>query len=298
MPVANPTAMTGYATPGPSQGGMWATGGVASDGTDVFVASGNGSALSGGAWGGSEAVFRFHDGATFSGNNTDFFAPSDWSNLDGNDTDVGASNPIVVDAPGATPSKLVVQFGKNGDMYVLDRTNLGGVSPNSCTQNCTTGEGLWSDGVAQNSVGAIMNAGAWFTSKAGDTYVILFTRSQAAKCPNGQSGNLLSVKLSGNPVTGTTVWCQSVNATEASPIVTTTDAAGSNPIVWITGAEGDNQLHGFDGLSGNVLYPSPDGGGFVQTDQMSQILHFTTLIDVKGRLLVGAQNQLYAFKPQ
>jgi hypothetical protein len=191
-----------------------------------------------------------------------------------------------------------VQFGKNGDMYVLDRTNLGGpASGNGCTQNCTSNEGVFSDGIAQNNGGAIMNAGAWFTSTAGDTYVILFTRSQGAKCPNGQSGNLLSVKLAGNPVTATTSWCQNVGATEASPIVTTTDTNGSNPIVWATGAEGDNQLHGFDGLTGNTVYPSPDGG-FVSTDQMSQILHFTTLIDVKGRLVVGAQNQLYAFKAQ
>jgi hypothetical protein len=291
IPVANPTAISGYSTPAPSLGGMWATGGVSSDGTDVFVASGN--ANSNGTYGGGETVFRFHDGTTFTNNTKDFFYPSDWSNLDNGDTDVGASNPIVVDAPAATPSKLIVQFGKNGNVYILDRTNLGGPG----TGNGTTGEGLYSNNIAQNNGGAIMDAGATFTS-GGNTYVVLFARSPASNCPNGQGGNLLALKIAGNPVTATTVWCQQVTSSEASPIVTTTDTAGSNPIVWITGAEGDNLLHGFDGLSGNVLFPSPDGGGPVQTDQMSQILHFTTLIDVKGRLIVGAQNQLYAFKPQ
>jgi PQQ enzyme repeat len=298
VPVANPTAMTGYSTPGLSQGGMWATGGVSSDGIDVFVASGNAD-NNGGTWGGGEAVYRFHDGTTFTNDARDYFYPSNYAALDTSDTDIGASNPIVVDAPAATPSRLVVQFGKNGNIYVLDRTNLGGQGHG----DGTTGEGLFSVDVATQTTaqglgdGNIMNAGAAFSS-GGNTYVVLFIRSAAKNCPKGQSGNLMSLLISGNPVTATPVWCQSVNAAEASPIVTTTDQVGSKPIVWITGAEGDNQLHGFDGLSGDVLYPSPDGGGFVQTDQMSQILHFTTLIAVKGRLIIGAQNRLYAFRPR
>ena len=42
--------------------------------------------------------------------------------------DLGGSGPILVDVPGATPSALVVALGKDGNAYLLNRSNLGGVS--------------------------------------------------------------------------------------------------------------------------------------------------------------------------
>ena len=48
--------------------------------------------------------------------------------LDSGDTDLGGSGALIVDVPGATPSQLVVSLGKDGNAYLLNRTNLGGVS--------------------------------------------------------------------------------------------------------------------------------------------------------------------------
>ena len=48
--------------------------------------------------------------------------------LDSGDADLGGSGPILVDVPGATPSALVVALGKDGNAYLLNRNNLGGVS--------------------------------------------------------------------------------------------------------------------------------------------------------------------------
>src|SRR4030095_5760339 len=36
--------------------------------------------------------------------------------------------PLLVDVPDATPSGLVVAFGKDGNAYLLDRSHLGGIS--------------------------------------------------------------------------------------------------------------------------------------------------------------------------
>ena len=42
--------------------------------------------------------------------------------------DLGASGPLLVDVPGATPSHLVVAMGKDRNAYLVNRDNLGGIS--------------------------------------------------------------------------------------------------------------------------------------------------------------------------
>ena len=42
--------------------------------------------------------------------------------------DLGASGPLLVDVPGATPSQLVVAMSKGGYAYLLNRSNLGGLT--------------------------------------------------------------------------------------------------------------------------------------------------------------------------
>ncbi len=76
---------------------------------------------------GSEAVIRLLPGPSFTGSTTDYWAPTDWAALDAIDADLGGSGPVLVDVPGATPSALVVQYGKDGKVYLLNRNNLGGV---------------------------------------------------------------------------------------------------------------------------------------------------------------------------
>src|SRR5439155_11248276 len=105
----------------------WGTGGVASDGTNPFATTGN-TYNTGGNWGGGEAAIRFQAGPIFSGNPSDYWVPVNWLQLDNGNVDVGASGPLVVDVPGATPSHLVVQMGKDEYAHLLNRDNLGGIS--------------------------------------------------------------------------------------------------------------------------------------------------------------------------
>ena len=93
---------------------------------ESYVTTGNGSG--GSHWGGNEAVIRLQPGPVFSGSTTDFWAPTNWMTLDAADADLGGSGPIIVDVPGATPSALVVAIGKDRNAYLLNRSNLGGVS--------------------------------------------------------------------------------------------------------------------------------------------------------------------------
>jgi len=282
IPVANPSGVNAFVTQARG-GGIWAAGGPSSDGTDVFASTGN--TFGGNTFSFGETVVRLTAGAAFSGATTDYFAPSNWKPLDDADADLGGSGPLVVDVPGATPSKLVVALGKNGVVYLLDRSDLGGIG----TGDGTTGEGVASAKVANAE---IINAAASFTSAQG-TFVILhvYMSGPGANCPPGQSGDLVGLKISASsPPTISTAWCAD-NLGQGSPIVTMTDAT-SNPIVWTTGAEGSQRLHGFNAETGAIVF---DGGG--ATDLMTQqVRRFNSPIVVNGRIIVGADNTLYAFK--
>ena len=59
------------------QGGIWGHSGVASDGTNMFVITGN-TFGTGGVWGGGEAIIRLQAGPFFTGQPTDYWAPTNW----------------------------------------------------------------------------------------------------------------------------------------------------------------------------------------------------------------------------
>ncbi|PYK10892.1 MAG: hypothetical protein DME65_08580, partial [Verrucomicrobia bacterium] len=130
VPIDNPAGVTAWAAaiaPGAHGGAIWGVGGIASDGNNPFVATGN-TIQTGGSWDGGEAVVRFQPGPIFSGNPSDYWAPTNWLDLDTIDADLGASGPLLVDMPAATPSHLIVAMGKGGKAYLIDRDNLGGIA--------------------------------------------------------------------------------------------------------------------------------------------------------------------------
>jgi hypothetical protein len=78
-------------------GGIWAQGGVTSDGKSLFVATGNTSFVR--DWGDGEAVLRFPPDLARPVAARDYFAPSNWKDLDDHDLDLGGSAPIPLDVP-------------------------------------------------------------------------------------------------------------------------------------------------------------------------------------------------------
>src|SRR5205807_8739428 len=59
---------------------------------------------------------------------TDSWSPTNWLSLDTNDIDLGGVSATVIDVPGATPSQLVLALGKDGNAYLVNRNNLGGIA--------------------------------------------------------------------------------------------------------------------------------------------------------------------------
>src|SRR5437667_2915900 len=123
--INNPSNVGGWATTAIG-GVIWCYGGVASDGTNMFVVTGN-TFNTGGNWMGGEAIIRLQTGPTWTGQPTDYWAPTNWLSLDNTDTDLGGVSATVVDVPGATPSQLVLALGKDNNAYLVNRNNLGGI---------------------------------------------------------------------------------------------------------------------------------------------------------------------------
>jgi hypothetical protein len=263
----DPTSIKAYKTGADRGAGMWAPGGTASDGTNVFVATGNTFGAT--SWSGGEAILRFQAGPVFSGLAPDYYTPSDWKTLDDGDVDLGGSGPVLVDS--SALGQLAIALGKNGKIYVLDRNNLGGMGGERAQKQVVNG--------------AIINAAAAFSSSAG-TFVVLhgYRGGRGSSCPNGQTGDLVGVKL--DP-TISTAWCAS-NGGEGSPIVTATDAQGSEAIAWTAGAEGSNALHAWDAVTGAVVRAGTGG-------ELAKVRRFTSPVAAKGRVYVAGDDKVFAF---
>ena len=249
-------------------GGIWAPGGISSDGHALFVATGNTIGTS--TWSDGEAVIRLTPDLRHDERPQDFFAPSDWRALDERDADLGGSNPLPLAAP-SSPG-LVLALGKDARAYLLDGNNLGGI-----------GGSLASKIVSTRS---IRTAPAAYPAGGG---VFVAFQGQGENCPTRVGGNLTVLHIrAGSPPSLDTAWCGAFKG-ESSPIVTTTDGR-ANPIVWVVGAEGDGLLHGYRGDTGEPLFT---GGG--PANEITGLRHFQTLLAAGDRLYVGADGRIYAF---
>ena len=259
----DPRARVSWHTPAEG-GGIWAPGGISSDGRALYVATGNTK----GAWnwGGGEAVIRLPPTLAFTATPAGFFALRDWRQLDEEDVDLGGVAPVLFDVG---TSHYALALGKDGNAYLLDRDRPGGFGGN----------------LAQAAVSdsALRTAAAVFPVAGG---VRVAFQGEARECPAGaRAGDLTVIGVEpGTPPRLTTAWCGAVSG-RGAPIVTTTDGV-HDPVVWMLGAEGDNRLHGFRGDDGRQLFGSAP---------LSGLRHFQTLIAAPGRLYVAADNNILAF---
>jgi len=264
VPISNPSTVTAWATSAIG-GGIWGHGGVASGGTNIFVITGN-TFQTGGHWGGGEAIIRLQPGPVFSGNPIDYWAPTNWLQLDNGDTDLGGCGPVVITINGATPSQLVLALGKDGKAYLLNRINLGGIrAPVASAQVATSIRG---------------QAAATYATRQGTYFVF-----------RASSGAISAYRITAtNPPTIVPAWNVSQNG-QGSPWVTTTNGV-DNAIVWAANSgNGDQRVRGFNGDTGAIVYA---GGG--PNELMNGTSKFNTGIVARGRMYFAGTNKVYAFE--
>jgi hypothetical protein len=117
------------------KGGIWQSGaGLMSDGSGrIFLTSGNG--ISPGKGPGSnppaqlaESVIRLGVNSDGSLKAEDFFSPSNAPSLDASDVDFGSGGPTGLPFGTSADPDILMQAGKFGTIYLLNRDNLGGRS--------------------------------------------------------------------------------------------------------------------------------------------------------------------------
>ncbi|MET9381675.1 choice-of-anchor D domain-containing protein [Streptomyces sp. NPDC002928] len=242
--------------------GIWMSGGgLVSDGPGrILFSTGNGISPAPGP--GSMPPGRLAESVVRLGVNSDgtmsaqdFFSPSNAPTLDQNDTDLGSGGPVALPGrPFGTTQhpELLVQIGKDGRLFLLDRDNLGGRSqgPNGTDKVLATFgpyEGVWGHpGV--------------YGGEGGYVYTI------------GSRGPLRAFKYgvtgAGRPaLTNTGTSTETFGYTSGSPVITSTDTTPGTAVVWAVhtdGSSGSNgQLRAYDAVPANgtmkLLWSAPIG---------------------------------------
>jgi hypothetical protein len=272
--AANPTMKGGWATGGQGEG-IWAAAGMASDGNGVIAATGNRTGGGSSTHQDSEEVVR----VTGLGTRADTYYPTTpmsgqtprWQAMDNADADMGSINPVYMEIPGATPSKIVAQLSKDGHLYLLDAAALGGANGHKVDFT-----------VAGSGMSIHTAPGAYRTAMG--SYFVFSTTNNANMCPGGVSGRaVVAVRIAAaNPPTPSIVWCAPMSSPTTGPIATTTDGQ-ANAIVWYMSG---GRLMGVDGDTGASIYSS------ASNDTCSGVRQWSSPIAVKGRIVAGGDTHL------
>ncbi|MEV7738683.1 choice-of-anchor D domain-containing protein [Streptomyces sp. NPDC088921] len=279
-------SVTGASTGG---AGIWQSGGgLVSDGSGrIFFSTGNGISPAPGPGKTvqgtlAESVVRLQVNADNSLSTADFFSPSDAATLDLTDQDISSGAPMALpDGFGTSEHPhLLIQQGKDGRVFLLDRDNLGGM-----------GQGPQGGDAAVSKSGpyqGMWGHPAFWGGDGGYVYVV------------GNQGPLRALKYGvrngGTPALTLTGQSQDTfGYTSGSPLVTSDGTDESSALVWMTSA---SSAAGADGTL-RAYSPTPDGNGHLQllwSAPIGTATKFSTPTAERGKVYVGTRDGvLYGF---
>ena len=228
---------------------VWSRPGVIYDvGTDrIFFGTGNSSR--GGNdltanW--SESVLAIHpDGSGANGKPLDSFTPTNFSNLDNGDTDLGSAAPAILPVPAnSNVQHLAVQGGKDAKLRLLNLANLSSqaVTPGP---GHTGGEVQLPFAIPQGGL-VFSQQAVWVNPSDGSTWVFVGTGG-------GVSGLRLSIDANGNPslLTSSPSWTDTAQGSATSPLV-------ANGVLYTFGG---GVVRARDPVTGALLWTSANMGG-------------------------------------
>jgi hypothetical protein len=247
--------------------GIWSPGGISVANGNLYFTTGNSErdASPAAPWDDGIGTFRATPALSHSDDPRDFFAPRDYAALDDEDLDLAGTMPLPIDLPNGV--RRLLAMGKDGNAYLLNRDNLGGIGGALAVRHVANGP--------------IIQAPVVY--RAGGETLVAF-RSPGAICPDGRSTTAV-VALAISPAGLRPVWCAPIDG-RGIPIVTTAGAA-ADPIIWVAGAEGDERLHGFRGDTGQAV---------VASGKLPPLRHFVTPMVADGRLYLAGDGRVFAFR--
>ncbi|MEN8583066.1 choice-of-anchor D domain-containing protein [Burkholderia sp. RS01] len=267
-----------------AEGGIWQSGGgLVSDGPgQILFATGNGISPKAGPGNLppstlAESVLRVQVGSDGNLTPTDFFSPAGNLKLDQNDADLGSGAPVAIpDGYGtAEHPHLLVQVGKDGHVYLLDRDNLGGMAQGPAGTDAVLD--------AAGPYNGVWGRPAFLGTDDGGYLYTIESRGflRAFKLvPSGDGGiRLASVGTSAG----------TFGYTSGAPAVTSSGTDGSSALVWAvysTGATGVNaELRAHRAL--------PDSTGSIQqvfSAPIGTASKFSSVATDNGRVYVGTRD--------
>ncbi|MEU8983115.1 PQQ-binding-like beta-propeller repeat protein [Streptomyces sp. NPDC058246] len=281
------------------EAGIWQSGGgLVSDGSGrIFLTTGNGAGTgsSPGVGPGNKPLGHFGESVVRLGVNSngtlsarDFFSPTNNRALDHDDIDLGSGGPVALPDGFGSPEHphLLVQVGKDGRVFLLDRDNLGGMGqgPNGTDKPVSMAgpfEGVWGHPAVWGGGGGYV----YTVGSSGNSHVPL----RALKFGVDSAGvpRLTSVGVSN----------EGFGYASGSPAVTSDGTAGGSALVWViwsgSGSGGvGGQLRVYDavpvggvmhlrrsfsiGTASKFMVPATDGGRVYVATRDGHLVAFGT----------------------
>src|SRR5215472_1212116 len=280
-------------SPNSLAGGIWMSGnGPAADSSgNIYLTTGNGT------WNGTDAfgdsILKFQALTTTPASLTviDYFTPHDQSSLDTNDTDLGSGGVMLFPDPSgiAGHPHLLVQADKRGNIYLVDRDNMGRLCV-ACTTTDTQ--------IVQEVSGAV--TGVW-GSPAYWNGTLYFGETD-------ETSNLKYMKAFSLSATGPNFYSTNPTSTTAntftytypSPTSSVSTDGTANAIVWaidssafgttegVTRAAGPAILHAFDANNlATEFWNSSQAPG--NRDTAGNAVKFTLPTVANGKVYIGTR---------
>lgn len=218
--------------------GIWQSGGgLVSDGPGtIILTTGNGATPTTPVPGSSppgmlgQAVVRLKVQADHTLKATDFFMPYDAPALNTWDADLGSSSPVALPpffGAGTAHPRLIVQSGKEGYVYLLDRDSLGGYQ-----QGANGG-----DAVVQRigQFGGVWGKAAAWSGDGGYVYMATASGGTTAGATAGQL-NAFKYGVDGSGKPGLTRVASSSDAfglSSSPPVVSSNGTTSGTAVVWV-----------------------------------------------------------------
>ncbi|MGH9743316.1 MAG: fibronectin type III domain-containing protein [Candidatus Acidiferrum sp.] len=272
-------AATFNANPNGSDAGIWMSGGApaADSSGNLYFLTGNGTfdVNSGGSdYGDSTVKMSTSSGLTVAG----YFTPADQQNLEGGDTDHGSGGAaILVDQPmGAPHQHLVIGGGKEGNLFLLDRDNLGGYGANfnpadsNAVQKFSIGNGIFSTAAFFNNGLYVAGAGGRLKVFAFNTTTGQFNTSQTSQSSGSFGFPGATPSISALGTANGIVWAMNNNA------YCTEQSSSCGPAV----------LHAYDATNlATELWNSSQNAG----DGAGNAVKFTVPTVANGKVYIGTR---------
>jgi Bacterial Ig-like domain (group 1)/PQQ enzyme repeat len=206
----------------------------------------------------------------------DSFTPFDQANMASNDLDLGSAGPILLPTQtGSTTPDLLVASGKDADIYLINRDNMGGYNPSGNTQ------------IVQYLPTALL--GELFGSPLyWNNFVYLLAHQDYLRSYSLSTDGSGVTSLSTNPVAKTV----GKLTTFGLPVISAN--GNTNGIVWLVrSVSGVPKLSAYDAITLFLLYDSGQAAG--GRDTLGTIGHFATPIVANGKVFAGTQTQLVTY---